>query len=109
MIRSFTVPVYDSQVTLVRTQAELQRVCDKHGVDEPEKHADGICIQADWNTGRTQFILGWMTKDAAVLAHEAVHLAQFILIRAGIDPRDSNGETMAYLVGWIVDKCLKIR
>jgi hypothetical protein len=50
-----------------------------------------------------------MTKGAAVLAHEAVHLAQFILIRAGIDPRDSNGETMAYLVGYLVDKCMKVR
>jgi len=109
MIRSFTVPVYDSQVTLVRTQADLLRACDKHGVEEPDKNTDGICIQADFSTGRTQFILGWMTKDAAVLAHEAVHLAQFILIRAGIDPRDSNGETMAYLVGYLVDKCMKIR
>lgn len=109
MIRSFTVPVYDSQVTLVRTQAELLRVCEKHGVDEPDKNTDGICIQADFSSGCTQFILGWMTKDPAVLAHEATHLAQFILIRVGIDPRDSNGETMAYLVGFLVDKCLKIK
>ena len=109
MLKSFTVPVYDSQVTLVRTQTDLLRACNKHGVEEPDKNTDGICIQADFSSGRTQFILGWMTKEPAVLAHEAVHLAQFILIRAGIDPRDSNGETMAYLVGWIVDKCMRIR
>jgi hypothetical protein len=93
---------------MVRTQAELLRVCDKHGVEEPDKATDGICIQADFSSGRTQFILGWMVKDVSVLAHEATHLAQFILIRAGIDPRDSNGETMAYLVGFLVDKCLKV-
>ncbi len=104
----FMVPVYDSNVILVRTQGELEKACDKLGVELPGKRADGICIQSDYGDGTTKFILGWMTKDPAVLAHECVHLAQFILLRAGIDPRDSNGETMAYLVGWLVDKCLKV-
>ena len=106
-MRTFTVPFFDSQVTFVRTQSELERACDKMGVELPDKRADGICIQSDYDTGVTKFILGWMNKDPSVLAHEAVHLAQFILLRAGIDPRDSNGETMAYVVGWIVDHCWK--
>jgi hypothetical protein len=109
MAKSFTVPFFDSQVTLVRTHADLLRECEKNGVDVPDKNTDGICIQAEWDSGRTQFILGWMSKDVSVLCHEAVHLAQFILLRAGIDPRDSNGETMAYLVGWIVDKAMRVK
>jgi len=108
-MRHFTVPFFDSKVILARTQAEFERACNSLGVEVPDKHADGVCVQADMSGGTTKFILAWMTKDPATLAHEAVHLAQFILLRAGIDPRDSNGETMAYTVGWVVDRVLKYK
>lgn len=107
MIRTFEIPIYGSQVLLVRNQGDLERACDKLGVELPPKNTDGICVEADYHDGTTKFILAWLSKDVSVLAHEAVHLSQFILVRAGIDPRDSHGETMAYLVGWIVDKGVK--
>ena len=108
-MKSFLIPIYDSRVTLVRTQGELERICTKLGVELPDKMADGVCLQSDYRDGTTKFVIGWMSRDVAVLAHEAVHLAQFILLRAGIDPKDSNGETMAYLVGYIVDKAMKVK
>lgn len=105
-MKRFVVPIYDTPVALVRTRAELERECNRIGLELPEKNTEGICIQADHDSGRSHFILGWFVPSVSVLAHEVVHLSQFILTRAGIDPRDSCGETQAYLVGWIIDKCV---
>lgn len=105
-MKSFVIPIYGSKVTLVRTFAELEKACNAAGIEVPDRMVEGITIQGDYDSGRTRYILGWFDGNESVLAHEATHLAHFILRRAGIDPNDSNAETMAYLVGWIVDRCM---
>jgi hypothetical protein len=63
-----------------------------------------MCLQADGDDGRVVYFLAVYDRKAATLVHELTHVTQFILIRAGIDPRDSNGETAAYLAGALYEK-----
>lgn len=47
---------------------------------------------------------------AGVIAHEAVHIVNYVFKRANISLDFDNDEPQAYLMGWIVDtihKCLK--
>lgn len=54
-------------------------------------------------------IMIWIKKknDFPVIAHEAVHAANFCLDLAGVSPDFRNDETQAYLVGLICKKLLR--
>lgn len=104
MIRNFNVPIYDADVAMATTHEELNKLLLEYDCDTTDIYLDGYCAQGA--SCESQFILGCTHQSPAVLCHECIHLAKFILDRAQIDVKDSNCETLAYLVGFLVDKCL---
>lgn len=97
--QAFTVPIYGGLIVACRSPAALAAACRPRGLDPPADLCDGLCLQADGQDGSVVYLLAVYNRSGATLVHEITHLVQFILIRAGIDPRDSNGETAAYLSG----------
>jgi hypothetical protein len=97
--RKFRIPVYGSTVYAYRDQARFKGACDALNVEWAPEPVDGMTLQADGSNGSTVFLVGWFNNDNSTLIHEMGHLAIFILVRAGIDPKDSNGETLCYLLG----------
>ena len=66
---------------------------------------DGNCLEVVTPQGGHGIVI-WIRKktDHPALAHEAVHAAYWILAERGIDIRDSQGETFAYLVEFLIRK-----
>ncbi|WP_347216529.1 hypothetical protein [Chryseobacterium sp.] len=45
--------------------------------------------------------------DVSVIAHEAVHIVNYVFKQAHISLDLDNDEPQAYLMGWVVDKIIK--
>lgn len=70
---------------------------------EPE-HWGAIAFEADRNDNHGVFVLLRPDAKPSIIAHEAVHLANYILSHAGVKLDPQNDEPQAYLVGWLVDE-----
>ena len=72
---------------------------------ERDSLGDGLCIEVV-HSGNCYGYAVWTRKgaDIATLAHEIIHAANFALERRGIDIRDSDGETLAYYVEYLMRK-----
>lgn len=102
----FVVPIYGGQVIRCTTRKAFRTAAHRlnfAGV-EPDDRSPGLCHQYDLTSGSAVYMIGWFNRKPETLVHECVHCSQFILVRAGIDPRDSDGETMAYLTGYLFDR-----
>lgn len=66
------------------------------------------CAGCDGMSASTEdgWVVGWFDGLPATLVHELVHVALWLLDDVGIDPRDSAGEPMAYLVDSTFTRCL---
>jgi hypothetical protein len=61
----------------------------------------------NWSVGVTHCYVGVFDGNAGTIAHEMVHAAAAILDAAGVRFTHGNNETLAYLVGLLVDKVTK--
>jgi hypothetical protein len=55
------------------------------------------------------FLTEWKfdAENVAVLTHECIHIANYILERCGVKEKESCDEALAYLVGYLVESFLK--
>ena len=104
----FEIPLYGGWVYLYRSPEKIQqayRYLNVQSLEDPEGLYDGFAhMLIDQSTGARLYLIGWYSDDLTTLAHEASHIAFFILSNAGIDARDSDGETFCYLLGTILEK-----
>lgn len=110
LIKELEIPLYSGKLVLGLSNdlKKVRKAFDKDVVGENElfasslhcnykgKEAFGIILNF-WNTERNQVTYG-------VIAHEAVHIANFIMNSRGFIPDFENDEAQAYLVNWIVDE-----
>lgn len=94
----FEIPIYGGAVVLTTTRKGLRNACASYSLIAPEDICLGICLPAECpDTGARLYVVGWFDGALSTLVHEFGHLTHFILMNAGIDPRDSNAETFCYL------------
>lgn len=100
------VEVFRSSVTVVHTKEEFLAVANDWGTDATELCTDtdvaGLCLH-DHENG---VLVGVFEGGTGTLVHELTHACIFILNRVGIDPRDSYGEVLAYLMEYLFDKAM---
>lgn len=70
---------------------------------EAAADADGLTMLG---TNVQSVYIAVFNGEPGVLAHEAVHAANYMLDRAGVKSNYENDEAQAYLVGHIVDQCM---
>lgn len=71
-------------------------------------HSSGKCILLDGPQGHAICI--WThakDKSPSTLAHECIHAAMMTLSLRGVDARGDDGETLAYLVGHLMEVALE--
>lgn len=99
------VPLYGGCVHYITSWEEWRRAHRALGIDTSQERPEGRASQLlDDKTGRTHYLIGVFSKSGAryeTLVHECGHAAFFILNRAGIDPRDSQGEAYCYVLDWL--------
>lgn len=95
----FEIPIYASmKVKLFRDPKQFNEAKGEL-MNEPVENRlrDGVTLKVNFTDGTTEFLVGWFDSRITTLVHEISHLSTMTLVRVGIDPRDSNGETFAYL------------
>lgn len=55
----------------------------------------------------SEYVIWVRGNDLATLAHECLHIANMILDAKGIIPSFSNDEAQAYLMNYLINKCLR--
>ncbi len=101
---SFDIPIYGGRVIVARTADQLVRLSKLHGAEYDGEPCRGCCAPVEDERGRAIYLLGLFDRKRSTVVHEAIHLALFVLDRAGIDARESDGEAMAYLTDWLVTR-----
>jgi hypothetical protein len=108
-IMRFTVPLFGSTVIRFTDRAAMARQIKRMGLEAADDSTYlGQCTPIDGEDGRRVYLVGWYDRSAGTLVHECVHLALMVLERAGIDPRNDSGETLAYLTDYLFTR-LKTR
>lgn len=64
--------------------------------------SDGKCFEV-CQDGSFGFVIWTRKKDKAVLAHECIHAVIMMMELRGFNPKDSNGELLAYSVQHLMD------
>lgn len=75
-----------------------------------ELHADaneflGLAVRKS-NTGASEYLMLIKEDTADIVAHESLHIANYILYDRGISISTENDETQAYLLSWVVTQAV---
>lgn len=97
------IPIYGGNLYLFKTQEDFQKAYVGLGGEPLTGIFNGNTAHFEHSDGGSVYLLGWYNDQQSTLAHECVHAAIFLFNQVGMDPSDSNGEAMAYLVGFLVD------
>ncbi|MEI6871478.1 MAG: hypothetical protein WCL08_04280 [Verrucomicrobiota bacterium] len=105
------VEIYGHNIHLVWDckVAEYRRFAKSKGIiDSMAEDSNGRCLSGESAT--IIWIQKWEeeTYDMATLSHECIHAAVMILRDRGIDPMACKEEPLAYLQGWIFQKCMDL-
>ena len=86
---------------------EMIKYTAEHYDHKTEFNCAGKCMFIVKKSGVTGIVI-WIKskKDIAALAHECVHAANWTLEDRGIDIRDSQAETIAFLVEYLMNVAL---
>lgn len=93
MSHTVTVAPYGAVVTFSRSKVGWSRLAP----ESPAKGLAGACTELSPG----HYLIGWFDGKLSTLVHECTHAAMFLLQHVGIDPTDSQGETLAYLLEWL--------
>ena len=87
------------------TQKQFEKYAsEEYNHDRDYSSCNGVRLRIeDMDTGAVSSVIWVRNKnDYSGLAHECIHSALCILEERGIDARDSHGETLCYLVEYIM-------
>lgn len=106
-ITSKKVPLYGGLIVIVLTNSNKK--LGKYVYMKPKEEHFAFCVPGNYrNQGAFYCVLNFNNKDGkishGVIAHEAVHLANFILKDAGVRCDYNNDEPLTYLVQWITNR-----
>lgn len=107
--KEFIVPIYKVNATYILSN-DYEKV-NKYTFDTKDHvYASTYCFIKD-NKFRVVIVLNFDSEKGVisngVIAHEALHFADMIFDRVGVDPDDVNDEAKAYLIEYIVDTMYK--
>lgn len=104
------VPIYETPVWMTDDPEDALKILEKNGGDTglPDVSLGFVHFWNDKNDKGWR-LLAVFDNDIGTLAHEATHLAIFILEACGVkEPIDGPHEALAHLVGWITDEYLRV-
>lgn len=122
-IFTIQLDIYDAQITVAVgvSKEEMNKYIDKYSIVRPsQSFIDALEDLSDSTMGKaildteTHWNILWLKNeiktpyDYGTLAHEASHLAHFILDKMGVEWSVDNDEVVCYTVGYIVKEILAV-
>lgn len=94
------IPIYNCQVTIIYDK-DLSCISEKYGT-KPLTNYGAIVLRNPWKF--SHYIVGFTHKQEGIIAHEVVHLVNYIFKDRGVELDVDNDEPQAYLTGWLYNK-----
>lgn len=104
-------PIYKSDLIIIQDKS-IQKVIDTYNIDWDANGFDGVSFRYPKKNGYLQYVI--ILTDPVninIIAHEALHIVNYMFQDFGIVYDVDNDEPAAYLLGWIVNeitKCVNI-
>ena len=104
MIKQIKIPIYFGDLVLIQ-DIPLDEIRKKHNIEGIS--CDAIAWHEVDKAGVTGYMMAFKKCKPSIIAHEADHIANRIMVDRNIPVSFENEETHAYLVGWVVEQCHK--
>ena len=101
---SFKIPIYQASVTVIFDK-DLSYVENKYKTVSLKNYG-AVTMRNDNHFKK--YILAFEYKSGSIIAHEIVHLINYLYLDSGIEQDRVNDEHTAYLSGWLFNKIEKI-
>lgn len=98
---TITIPLYEQKFVLIQTN-DFKKVEAEFDLTS----TDGFNALVFKKNNRIHAVFNY-EADASIVAHESVHICDYIFQDCFIKPDLENNEPYAYLMGWIVEKIHK--
>ena len=102
--RTFKIPIYQATVTVILDK-DLSYVEKKYKTVSLSNY--GAVTMRNDNYFK-KYVLAFEYSDGSIIAHEIVHLINYLYLDCGIELDRVNDEHTAYLTGWLFKKIDKI-
>lgn len=102
----FKIPLYPGKLIVIKAD-DLQPILDKYGLKADASKYGAFTFNKYKNDVFRCYVLFSNDFDASLIAHESVHVVNFIYESIGAKLDVVNDEPQAYLTGWVFDKIYK--
>lgn len=99
-IKKINIPIYRSQLTMIFDK-DLSYVEKKHKTSSLQNF--GAVTLKDESKYRN-YVVAFEYSSGSIIAHEIVHIINYIYLDCGIELDRENDENQAYLTGWLFDE-----
>ena len=101
-IKTLTIPIYNSKLTIILTN-DLKEVELKYKCDSLENYSAVVLAK------RSNYVVAFNNSEniEKTIAHEVVHLKNYIFKDCGVLLDIDNDESEAYLTGWLFETIYK--
>lgn len=96
-IKKLDIPIFQSKLIIILDK-DLSYVEKKYKTPSLEKY--GAVTLRDNNNYRN-YVVAFEYSSGSIIAHEIVHIVNYIYSDCGIELDRSNDENQAYLTGWL--------
>ena len=99
----YYLPIFGVNMNFVFNEEDFAYLCKKyHDFDYEPRNYNGYCVM---NHQNGELIIGVFNNELSTLVHELTHAVLFISEQKCFNAYDSNGETVAYIMGHLFDEC----
>lgn len=105
MKKVFKIPLYFGELILIQ-EKDLSKIIKEYDLVDVADY-NGLAFEAPVNNYARYVLAVNNNVTPKIIAHESLHIVNFICKHRGIYHDTNNDEPQAYLLGWIVEKCHK--
>jgi hypothetical protein len=95
--KKIPIPIFCGHLTIVHDK-DLKWVEKKYKTSSLDNYG-AVTIKDESNY--RHYVVAFETNDRSNIAHEIVHVINYIFIDCGVELDRQNDETQAYLTGWL--------
>lgn len=103
-IKTIPIPIFKGEITFIKSKS-FKKTEEKYKINIPSRF--GAVTFRNENSEYFECVVSFIDSNLSLLAHEAVHVCNYVFDNVGIKLDADNDEAQAYLIGWIVDEMLK--
>ncbi len=102
--KTIKIPIYQGKLTVILDK-DLSYIEETYST-VPLKNYGAITMRVPETHG--EYICAFEYKEGSIIAHEVVHLVNYIFEDCGVILDTKNDESQAYLTGWLFKQIEKI-